>query len=140
MWIRFTITIAIGALLGLGIGVGTGKLVDWRSRPRRVRSTAPSGTRPNVRIIHDDVIYDVTEELEYLGPDATGCAVWLIHGPVHLRMLSRPEVEVLDPVPESTHLAVRFENVDGGRMRFSTREESDPRHADIIAAMSESQS
>lgn len=92
----------------------------WWFRRRDTRP--PKGTRPEIRMMYDGVIYDLTEELERLGDDEYGCAQWQVHGPQHLRLTLPPDIVIHGPIPHDTHLKLSLIGGPDGS-RFPTREE-----------------
>lgn len=92
---------------------------------RRRQHQPPRGTRPRVRLVHDDVTYDLTESLVDMGLRADGVQVWAVHGPQHLRIKLGDELSLQhqDPMPEKTIVDFRLVQVDGETARFRTSEE-----------------
>jgi hypothetical protein len=75
----------------------------WRRRPAR----PPKGTRPQVRLVCDGLIYDLTDDLVLLPEDdENGCAVWQVYGPAHLALVGTPVITIEHPVPVMTHIKI----------------------------------
>ncbi len=85
------------------------------------QSRPPKGTRPEVRVVVDDVFYDVTDDLLRGEDDDRGHTVWYVVGPQHLRLTEPPAVSIGHPTPKDTHVAVTMRG-EPGEARFETAE------------------
>lgn len=119
--------------IGVGIGVVVGLILvpidRWFWRRRAQRARPDSGTRPEVRLVVGELIFDMTDTLIRV-PDSDGQAVWVVLGPEHVRMTlaDRPRVEIAQPLPMNTDVVLSVVRSDHGEVRFCTREEIDRKH------------
>lgn len=81
-----------------------------RSHARQMeRNRPPKGTRPGVRLVYDDITYDLTDTLIRVSDrPADGWARWVVIGPQHLRIrVSRPPMmEIAHPIPLDTAVLI----------------------------------
>lgn len=122
------LAVAVAVVVGLMIGV----YMEVRYlRPRRrpaVDDRPPKGTRPQVRVEADGILYDLTDTLQRLPDDEKGDAVWQIHGPPHVVFADGPPVLLLaSPVPRQTNVKL---HLVGDPPRFATAQEIEQQQRD----------
>jgi hypothetical protein len=89
----------------------------------------PRGSRPNVRIQVEGVIYDLTDDLVRVADIEQGMATWFVVGPPHLRL---PHDGTLDSevavLPEMTEVLFPLVSLGEDTLRFMTAQEITATH------------
>ncbi len=116
-------------IAGFGLGLLLATVVYRRRRSREHGRAAPQrGDRPEVKLLHDGLTYDLTDELQRIADNDKGQAVWAVHAPQHLRfpasMVTVPLTTTIVP-DTSLRLFMRAFADDQQQMwmRFATPEE-----------------
>lgn len=125
-----SIWLIVVELLGVVvIYLGLRALVTWFLRQRQFRAllknVPPKGARPVVKLTHDGVTYDLTDQLMRANDAEDKSAVWIVLGPQHLRFKHGQGInlQVRRPQPAKTNIRFQLITMPSGYARFATRDE-----------------
>lgn len=99
----------------------------WRRHRRYAKMRPPKGTRPEVRVHYDGVVYDVTDSLVRTIDDERNHAVWVVCDLVTALdpdRSSEMRVDIRNPVPRDTRVDLAMTLIPGTHTgRFMTADE-----------------
>jgi hypothetical protein len=100
-------------------------LIRWRQARWLAKNSPAKGTRPQVRLVHNGVTYDLTDQLLRVNDDEQDRAVWLVQGPQHLRFVDGEYInlQLEMPAPKKTSVTFQLTSLPSGYGRFATLEE-----------------